>query len=87
VTITTETASGSVTRQQLSGEVVATCGAGRKVTGGAVRIDSAGDNEIRKSVPNAAGTAWVGQVENGDDPPPVGLPGPFNFTVIAICAG
>jgi len=85
--ITTETATGIVGLGDI-GSATATCGAGRRVTGGGARIDSAGDTATRESYPSANGAAWTARVENNNDGPPTdSFTGPFNFTVFAICAG
>jgi hypothetical protein len=81
VVITTETATGTVAFGEVA-SATATCGAGRRVTGGGVRVDSASDTSARESYPNVNNTAWTVRVGNDDT-----SGGPFTFTVFAICAG
>jgi hypothetical protein len=59
----------------------ATCPPGRTVSGGGVRIDSAGDSSMRESYPSQSNTAWTARVGNDD------VAGNFNYTVFAVCAG
>jgi hypothetical protein len=84
VVLTYETSPGTLNAGEVGGGT-ATCGAGRHVTGGGARVESASDTSIRESYPNINNTAWTVRLGNDDDP---GVkPGPFNFTVFAICAG
>jgi hypothetical protein len=78
-TLTVVTAPGVVSAGNVT-SATATCPPGRTVTGGGVRIDSAGDSSARESYPSQGNTAWTARVGNDD------VSGNFNYTVFAICA-
>jgi hypothetical protein len=82
--LTYETSPGTINAGEVGGGT-ATCGANRRVVAGGARVESASDTSIRESYPNINNTAWTVRLGNDDDP--VVKPGPFNFTVFAICAG
>jgi hypothetical protein len=74
-TVGTAPAGGSTTAT-----ATATCPAGRKATGGGLRVDVGSDVSVRESYPNLNSTAWTAVVGNDDDN------AGGSFTVFAICA-
>jgi hypothetical protein len=72
---------GAVGEEGGSGVAAATadCPAGRRVTGGGVRVDVGDDASAGESYPNLNNTAWTGVVGNDDEQ------NPATFTVFAIC--
>jgi hypothetical protein len=78
ITLTVKTASGSVTGSAETGDAVATCDAGQRVTGGGVRIDSGGGASQSESYPSGNNTSWTGVVSKDVNN--------ATFTVFAICA-
>jgi hypothetical protein len=77
--LTYVTAAGVVPAGEVT-SATATCGAGQRVTGGGVRIDSASDTAVRETYPNINNTAWTARVGNDDV-----AGGPFGYTVFAVC--
>jgi hypothetical protein len=78
-TLTVVAAPGVVSAGNVT-SATATCPPGRTVSGGGVRIDSAGDSSMRESYPSQNNTAWTARVGNDD------VSGNFNYTVFAVCA-
>jgi hypothetical protein len=84
LSLTFTTAPGIVAQGETTG-ASASCPPGQRVTGGGARIYTAGDSTVKESYPNINNTAWTARVENNDDAT-TGNPGPFRYTVFAICA-
>ncbi|MGZ6694876.1 MAG: hypothetical protein ACXVFN_12970 [Solirubrobacteraceae bacterium] len=74
------TATGSVPFGT-SNSTTVSCDPGQHVTGGGLRVDTAGsDAAARESYPSSGNTAWTARVGNDD------LSAGATYTVIAICA-
>jgi hypothetical protein len=80
----TFTAAAGVVAQGETTSATASCPPGQRVSGGGARIDTAGDSAVKEGYPNVNNTAWTARVENNDEPP-LGQPGPFRYTVFAVC--
>jgi hypothetical protein len=77
--VTYPTAAGTVAAGEVT-SATASCGAGQRVTGGGVRIESASDSAVRETYPTINNTAWTARVGNDDV-----SGGPFSYTVFAVC--